>query len=362
MRDQLASDLEQVRVSTQSERAVSDFESSRPDVLVLAFDSVEKAQRYSPGLFRQSAFVNRHRHRTVLLCTKQESRLAFDLCKQGYFDDYVLQWPLAHDGLRLTMSVWNAAREILALDRLAGTFDLPAHARSLAAMEALLDKQLGEGDRRASTAKRSLEDAERAVDAALDALAQRLGPGSGGAPSPGLGGEIGRLKEPVTQALRSSVETLAPIAAWSRQLKDEVGVHLAALRETASRAAAAAMTILVVDDDEFARELIAKALQSQPYQLLFAATGAEALAALRNARPDLILMDINLPDMDGVTLTGRPKAVLHLAPIPVLMLTGEARRETLASSISAGAADFIVKPFSRDALLAKLAGVLERTA
>ena len=65
-------------------------------------------------------------------------------------------------------------------------------------------------------------------------------------------------------------------------------------------------------------------------------------------------MDIMLPGRDGVELTQQLKSDPTLAGIPVVMLTGEARRETLVRSMEAGAADFIVKPFTPDALIAKL--------
>ena len=69
-------------------------------------------------------------------------------------------------------------------------------------------------------------------------------------------------------------------------------------------------------------------------------------------------MDVMLPGRDGVDLTQSLKADPALAGIPVVMLTGEARREVLVRSMEAGAADFIVKPFTPDALVAKLAKYL----
>ena len=69
-------------------------------------------------------------------------------------------------------------------------------------------------------------------------------------------------------------------------------------------------------------------------------------------------MDINLPGMDGLALTQWLKASPTFAHIPVIMLTGEATRESIERSKAVGAADFIVKPFSREALLAKLSRVV----
>ena len=91
---------------------------------------------------------------------------------------------------------------------------------------------------------------------------------------------------------------------------------------------------------------------------MFAAESVEAFGKLEMARPAVILMDVNLPGLDGLGFTERLKAMPALAGIPVIMLTGEARRETLERSRMVGAASFIVKPFTRDSLIAKLAPYL----
>lgn len=112
--------------------------------------------------------------------------------------------------------------------------------------------------------------------------------------------------------------------------------------------------VMLVEDDEFSHQLVAITLESQNIELVAESDGAAALDRIRSVQPDLILMDIMLPGRDGVELTQHLKADPALADIPVVMLTGEARRETLVRSMEAGAADFIVKPFTPDALIAKL--------
>ena len=86
--------------------------------------------------------------------------------------------------------------------------------------------------------------------------------------------------------------------------------------------------------------------------------GAAAFARIHAIGPDLVLMDVGLPGSDGIHLTEQMKATPDVASIPVVMLTGEARFETLVRSMEAGAADFIVKPFTREALVAKLSKYL----
>jgi CheY-like chemotaxis protein len=120
--------------------------------------------------------------------------------------------------------------------------------------------------------------------------------------------------------------------------------------------------VLVVEDDEVLHPLIAAMVDAESVELVFESDGAAALDRIRTVGPDLILMDVHLPGADGVDLTQRLKSTPELAAIPVVMVTGEARRETLVRSMEAGAADFLVKPFTREALVAKLGKYLQLPA
>ena len=276
-------------VAGDARAAAVDVESLRPQVLVLAFDTLEKAQRYYLGLYRHGSTALQAPHRTVVLCSKDEARAAFELCLKNCFDDYVLHWPLSYDGARLAMSVWVAARQMAAgADQPLTRLDWQRHARHLA----------------------DLEGTVAAPETTAEDLRMRIAPSLAG-----------------TRALAEAVRQLRPV-------------------------------VMVVDDDEFSRRLVQQALDPARWQAVFAADGAAALSSLRRMRPDLILMDVRLPDTDGVSLTRRLKAAPHLATIPVVMMTGDARRETLVSSMEAGAAGFVVKPVRREALEEKLVAVL----
>jgi CheY-like chemotaxis protein len=117
-------------------------------------------------------------------------------------------------------------------------------------------------------------------------------------------------------------------------------------------------TILVVEDDDFQRRLLAQVLESENYRTRFAASGAEALNCLSRLRPDLILMDLHIPDVDGMEVMRHCKTTPQLAGIPVIMITGSAELETVLKSREVGAADSIVKPFERSTLLAKVGRIL----
>jgi CheY-like chemotaxis protein len=255
------------------------------------------------------------------------------------------------------MSVWNAACQVAADPaREGGGRQSQVEAAQLGAMQALVDEEAAEGERHAATAEESLKEAERAISAAIDELSARLAGAQGDvvAGPEALAREIGGLKSPVSAAFRSSAASMAPALAWPRRLQEKLSHRIRHLRAIRDRLRKVKPVVLVVDDDEVMRVVIEGALQDSGYELVFAPDGATALGLVRRLRPDLILMDVHLPDSDGVQLTQALKARPELATIPVLMLTGDARRETLDKSLSAGAVGFIVKPFTREALIDKL--------
>jgi hypothetical protein len=100
---QLKPDHPDTRAATDMANAVQVFDEFRPDILVLGFDELAKAHAYSLRLYRLGRSVHKYRHRNILLCSKDEVRAAYQLYRDGPFDDYVLFWPQAQDGLRLPM-------------------------------------------------------------------------------------------------------------------------------------------------------------------------------------------------------------------------------------------------------------------
>ena len=112
--------------------------------------------------------------------------------------------------------------------------------------------------------------------------------------------------------------------------------------------------ILVVEDQEDNRQILRDLLTTTDYEVMEAENGEEALAAVAKQRPDLILMDIQLPVMDGYEATRRIKADPALANIPVIAVTSYALSGDEEKARAAGCDDFVPKPFSPRQLLAKI--------
>jgi CheY-like chemotaxis protein len=110
--------------------------------------------------------------------------------------------------------------------------------------------------------------------------------------------------------------------------------------------------ILAVDDTAFFLTILKKVLQDSRYNLTCVSSGRDALKYLEKHTPDMFLLDIEMPGMDGYELATKIKESGHKAPI--IFLTGNAKKEYLAKAVKSGAADFIIKPINKDVLLDKI--------
>jgi DNA-binding response OmpR family regulator/alkylhydroperoxidase/carboxymuconolactone decarboxylase family protein YurZ len=116
-----------------------------------------------------------------------------------------------------------------------------------------------------------------------------------------------------------------------------------------------AASILIVEDEPPIRRLLRTTLSAHDYRIIEAATGAEALSALRHHRPDLVLLDLGLPDIDGLVLIGKIRA---LGPVPIVVLSSRGDEAAKVTALDSGADDYVTKPFGADELLARIRAAL----
>jgi two-component system cell cycle response regulator DivK len=112
--------------------------------------------------------------------------------------------------------------------------------------------------------------------------------------------------------------------------------------------------ILVVEDTEDNRQIMRDLLSNPGYELIETVDGAAAVAMAKSERPDLILMDIQLPRMDGYEATRRIRAIPELAKVPIIAVTSYALSGEEAKAREAGCDGYVAKPFSPRELLAKV--------
>ena len=120
--------------------------------------------------------------------------------------------------------------------------------------------------------------------------------------------------------------------------------------------------ILLVEDNEMNRDMLSRRLERRGYEIVMAVDGGEGLDLARTAAPDLILMDMSLPVVDGWEATRRLKAAPETQRIPVIALTAHAMRGDQEKALEAGCDDYDTKPVDLPRLLGKIETLLEQGA
>jgi CheY-like chemotaxis protein len=121
-------------------------------------------------------------------------------------------------------------------------------------------------------------------------------------------------------------------------------------------------TILVVEDNEASRDALSRRLARRGYRIVLAVDGLEAVSIGRSVRPDLILMDLGLPGIDGWEATRQLKSDLATSQIPIIVLSAHAMTNDRDMALAAGGDDFDTKPVRFQQLLEKIEALLARKA
>lgn len=118
--------------------------------------------------------------------------------------------------------------------------------------------------------------------------------------------------------------------------------------------------VLIVEDEQDIRELVSYNMLKEGYQVAAVASGEEAIQAVKSRRPDVVLLDLMLPGIDGLTVCATLKENSETNTIPVIMLTAKGEESDIVTGLNMGADDYVTKPFSPKVLLARVSAVLRR--
>ncbi|MBM3128165.1 MAG: response regulator [Chloroflexi bacterium] len=118
--------------------------------------------------------------------------------------------------------------------------------------------------------------------------------------------------------------------------------------------------ILVADDDAFIRQLVAFTLKTRGYEVLEARDGAAALALARQTLPDVVVLDVLMPELSGLEVTRALTQDPATAHIPIVIVSANAQQADIAAGLASGAVAYLIKPFEPRALAERVAEILER--
>ena len=119
--------------------------------------------------------------------------------------------------------------------------------------------------------------------------------------------------------------------------------------------------ILIVEDDDLVSRTVERSLSSNDFQISLADNGIDGIKAARKSTPDLVILDVIMPEMDGYEVCRRMRADSQLSEIPILFLTAKIKDEDKVNGFLAGADDYLTKPFNIDELALRVQAILRRT-
>src|SRR5687768_17881777 len=126
-------------------------------------------------------------------------------------------------------------------------------------------------------------------------------------------------------------------------------------------ASGAAKKILIIEDERDILQLVQLYLEKEGFRTITATTGAEGLTSAKQHKPDLILLDLMLPEIDGLEVCKRLRSATETGMIPIIMLTAKAEESDQVIGLELGADDYVTKPFSPKALVARVKALFRRT-
>lgn len=157
------------------------------------------------------------------------------------------------------------------------------------------------------------------------------------------------------RSLRRQIETI-----HRKRIAGQKVVQLGDYRELQKQVKSP--TILVVDDDEVIRNALKRILESEGYHIVMAEDAMELSKVLEHTRLDLILLDVNLPWVDGIELCQLIKSHYSLKEVPLILISGRKSPEDVEAGFEAGCDDYLAKPFDLDQMTSAISRALDKTA
>ena len=331
------------------------FKTRHPLLLILAFQDIEKAEHFYLSLYRHDNNMYETPHQTLLLCKNSESERAYQLCTGGTFDDFVADRPL-YEPYRLRLSVSQALKR-RSQEQYAYLLNnqLEKITLGLHKFDHFIGGELTTGSKQNREAisrfhyftKKLATDLEQLEE---DLLKKTSESGLPNTNKKNLKNQFNQFrKNSLKKGSQRVIEQLDVSGSWLNGLNDGYKEYAETFPKKNNTA-----HVMLIDDDEFYRDTLIAMLEEEGVNIVGLADGKAAIDKLKHTKPDLILLDYQMPELNGIETLIQIKSNPETRSIPIIMLTGIHERSIVDQSIQAGAADYIVKPSDRETIMTKI--------
>lgn len=339
------------------ELAIHFFEQKRVAVLLLVFRSLQRAEKFYLKLFHECEDIYEIPHQVIVLITRSELERAYELCRREIFHSFVIVRPLLSEYfLRLAMNQ--------ALEKRAAQLKIH-QAREMLKRLALQFEHIRKEFDQLMTDNQTLHKTQRTAQRDLaESINYRLGVFRDSLMDAGMQDVITVHN---AKALNKKFDHLQhtdidgqlefyhgkmndALDGWTQNMESKLTILEQVSSEVIQRREEAKPEILIIDDDDIQRHLVITVLEQNDYEVRQAANGREGMSMLLAKTPDLVFLDIEMPDLDGIELLKKARRSKELKEVPIIMLTGHQEKEVVKRCLENGANDYLVKPVTIELL------------
>jgi CheY-like chemotaxis protein len=349
----LRTEFPQLTAVTDVAPATDALCSGAADVIVICCLSASGAERAYRSLYRHVLEGRISPHSTLVLCRAQDAPQVYSLCRDGTFDDYVVDKPL-HDPGRLKLSVWQLYERTSA-----AVVETARRQRVKGQLGQLRDSATGHVEELRHRVRSGSTEVERRLADAIATLPERLGELAQRVNGPDLNAlrtVLTRLGEealsPALAQFCASIDSLANEWQQRHEVPSELVQNIR--EDLVEDSARRTRTVLVVDDTASFRTIARDMLNAMGLRAIEAPSGTAALALMHREHPRLVLLDYDMPDMDGLAVARAVRESPQLRATPIIMLTGLGTRDLVLDARATGIEEFLVKPIRFDLLKEKV--------
>ena len=388
--------MEDFRAFKEGEKAIAAIKEFQPKILLLELNSVKESIAFYVSLVKEHNLLT-YPHQVVLLCGNKEAGLAYAVCAKGTFYDYFVSRPI-YEKFRLK-SILNNLTKMLAIQEEATTLN----DSYINALDTDIDELINEANSFQESIHNSIENCRTA-------LVNKGGSGGGEDVTEVLSPLISQIEDEVHKSLQAFIENLAkqkqnnqthsaelkktvtpeckfikdipveggdePLGAESDAPPSEELLQQAAEEQNEEAARLLAeqallddnillgdegavepvekpkpKKILIVEDNHIYRDMIKKILLGGGYNVVEASNGMEAIKTASKTKFDLILMDLFMPELDGLNATKQFRKRMGKKDLPILALTGNKNKDLVMKWVSSGINGYIMKPSSKEKII-----------
>lgn len=352
-----------IEYTKDSEYATELFERHKPRILILCFNKINDSEQFYLNLLAGSETAIDIPHQTILMCDGKDSKFAFNLTEKSLIDDYVIFKPLFDvNRLRLTIERLDERLKFIDVNKMMFV-RLQSLLEELDGIKGTVINHDQDVKKIVADIKEHNNTVQTVVVSGIERVKERLSQMDSANKDNGVNGLAEFCDREISSEIKSVVEKSNVNAEmWAESVLEKYKnvIKFEEAEQKKDEYFSDSPLVMVVEDEQLNSNVMCMILEKEGYITIKAGDGIEAVKKADMNNPDIILMDIKMPRMNGLKAVCKIKENPKFSNVPIIMLSAHSEKAVVRECLRKGACDYIVKPASKEQLLERIAFHLTR--